>query len=77
MTARARKLLREALALPVDERAAVAAGLLASLEDVSEDPPEVAAAWAAEIERRALAGTPAGASSQDARTRAASDLRKR
>ena len=77
MTARARKLLREALALPVDERAAVAAGLLASLEDVSEEPAEVAAAWAAEIERRALTGRPAEASSQDARTGAESGLRKR
>jgi putative addiction module component (TIGR02574 family) len=80
MTSRAQELLREALALPVDERADVAAELLASLDDGSEDPAEVEAAWAAEIERRArrvLAGGPAGASWHDVRTRAESDLRKR
>ncbi|MGE0461491.1 MAG: addiction module protein [Vicinamibacterales bacterium] len=80
MTSRARELLREALALPVDERADVAAELLASLDDGSEDPAEVEAAWAAEIERRArrvLAGGPAGASWQDVRTRAEAALRKR
>lgn len=80
MTSRARELLREALALPVDERADVAAELLASLDDGSEDPAEVEAAWAAEIERRArrvLAGGAAGASWQDVRARAESALRKR
>mgnify|MGYP003460293110 CR=1 FL=1 len=80
MTSRAQELLREALALPVDERADVAAELLASLDDGSEDPVEVEAAWAAEIERRArrvLAGDSAGASWQDVRTRAEADLRKR
>lgn len=80
MTSRARELLREALALPVDERADVAAELLASLDDGSEDPTEVEAAWAAEIERRArrvLAGGSAGASWQDVRARAESALRKR
>jgi len=69
MTSRAQELLREALALPVDERA----------DEGSEDPAEVEAAWAAEIERRArrvLAGAPAGASWQDVRTRAESALRK-
>ena len=53
MTSRAQELLREALGLPVDERAGVAAELLASLDDVSaENPAEVEAAWAAEIEKR-------------------------
>ena len=80
MTSRARELLREALALPVDERADVAAELLASLDDGSEDPAEVEAAWAVEIERRArrvLAGGAAGASWQDVRTRAEAALGKR
>ena len=79
MTSRARELLREALTLPVGERADVAAELLASLDD-SEDQTEVEAAWAAEIERRArrvLAGGTAGASWQDVRARAESDLRKK
>jgi putative addiction module component (TIGR02574 family) len=80
MTTRAQALLREALALPVDERADVAAELLASLDDGSEDPAEVEAAWAAEIERRArrvLAGGAPGASWQDVRARAELALRKR
>jgi len=79
MTSRARELLREALGLPVEERADVAAELLASLDDGGEDPAEVEAAWAAEIERRArrvISGVSAGASWQDVRTRAESDLRK-
>ena len=54
MTSRAQEVLRDALALPVNERADVAAELLASLDDGSaENPAEVEAAWAAEIERRA------------------------
>ena len=57
-------LLKEALKLPVRDRADVAAELLASLDDQPlEDPEEVAKAWAAEIERRGrrvLAGESAG-----------------
>ncbi len=54
MTPRAQALLREALALPTEDRADVAAELLASLEEAPpEDPAEVEAAWAQEIERRA------------------------
>ena len=54
MTSRAQDLLREALALPVSDRADVVAQLLASLDDApAEDQAEVEAAWAAEIERRA------------------------
>lgn len=49
MTEAARKILEEALALEVDERASLAAELLASLEDREQD---VQRAWAAEIERR-------------------------
>ncbi|HEU4616162.1 MAG TPA: addiction module protein, partial [Kofleriaceae bacterium] len=51
MTERARKLLQDALELPVPERAELAADLLASLD--SEPDEEVEAAWAAEVERRA------------------------
>ena len=51
MTERARKLLQDALELPVPERAELAADLLASLD--SEPDNEVEAAWAAEVERRA------------------------
>lgn len=42
------RLLEQAKALPADERAEIADGLLATLPD-----DEVEAAWAAEIERRA------------------------
>lgn len=46
--------LREALALPVDRRAEVAAELLASLdESVQDDPEAIHRAWAEELERRA------------------------
>ena len=56
MTDRAQEVLREALTLPVNERADVAAELLASLDDAAaENPAEVEAAWAAEIERRCAA----------------------
>jgi putative addiction module component (TIGR02574 family) len=81
MTSRAQEVLREALALPIDQRADVAAELLASLDDVgSEDIAEVEAAWAAEIERRArrvMAGESAGIPWEDVRRRAEADLRKR
>lgn len=54
MTQRAHALLQEALALPAEERATVAAELLASLDAAStEDAEAVRAAWADEIERRA------------------------
>jgi putative addiction module component (TIGR02574 family) len=54
MTSRAQDLLREVLNLPVEERADVAAELLASLDTAPpDDPAEVEAAWAREIERRA------------------------
>lgn len=46
--------IRDALSLPATERAAVAAELLASLDEGPfDDPAEVEAAWAAELERRA------------------------
>ena len=81
MSPRAQELLREALALPVKERANLAAELLASLDDgVAEDPAEVEAAWAAEIERRArrvMTGETAGIPWQDVRRRAEADLRRK
>ena len=51
MTERARKLLHDAMELPVSERAALAADLIASLD--GEPQQDVEAAWAAEVERRA------------------------
>ena len=79
MTSRAHDLLREALTLPLDERADVAAELLASLDDAAaEHPADVEAAWAAEIERRArrvLAGETTGVLWEDVRQRAEADLK--
>jgi putative addiction module component (TIGR02574 family) len=81
MTSRAQDLLREALTLPIDERADVAAELLASLDDAAaEDPAEVAAAWAAEIERRArrvTSGESQGIPWEDVKARAEAELRNR
>jgi putative addiction module component (TIGR02574 family) len=81
MTSRAQDLLREALALPLDERADVAAELLASLDDAAaERPADVEAAWAAEIERRArraLADESGGVAWDDVRRRAEAELRQR
>jgi hypothetical protein len=50
MTTNAQKLLDDALTLPANDRAELAAGLLASLDAVEAD---VEAAWAVEIARRA------------------------
>ena len=81
MSPRAQELLREAMALPVKERADLAAELLASLDDAAaEDPEEVEAAWAAEIERRArrvMTGETAGIPWEDVRRRAEAELRRR
>ena len=78
---RAHDVLREALALPLDERADVAAELLASLDDAAvERPADVEAAWAAEIERRArraLADESGGVVWDDVRRRAEAELRQR
>jgi len=80
MTSRAQELLREALTLPIAERADVAAELLASLDDAEpENLAEVEAGWAAEIERRArrvMAGESAGLAWEDVRRSAEADLRK-
>ena len=81
MSPRAQELLREAMALPVKERADLAAELLASLDDAAaEDPAEVEAAWAAEIERRArrvMTGETAGIPWEDVRRRAEAELRRK
>jgi putative addiction module component (TIGR02574 family) len=81
MTSRAQDVLREALALPLEERADVAAELLASLDDAeAERPADVEAAWAAEIERRArlaLADESGGVAWDDVRRRAEAELRQR
>jgi putative addiction module component (TIGR02574 family) len=81
MTSRAQDVLRDALALPLDERADVAAELLASLDDArAEHPADVEAAWAAEIERRArkaLADESGGVAWDDVRRRAEAELRQR
>ena len=81
MPSRAQELLRDALALPLDERADVAAELLASLDDAEpEHPADVEAAWAAEIERRArrvIAGESGGIPWDDVRRRAEAELRRR
>jgi len=74
-------LLRDALALPAEERADVAAELLASLEEPTPaDETAVQAAWAREIERRAhrvLSGESVGDRWEDARERIARSLAKR
>lgn len=80
MTPRVQDLLRDALALPVEERADLASELLASLEGPGDDPREVQAAWAAEIEQRArrvLSGESAGEPWEDVRRRIEADLKKR
>jgi hypothetical protein len=53
MTDQGRAVLREALALADDERADLAAELLASLDGHVDDPAAVQREWAREIERRA------------------------
>jgi len=52
MTRDTRELLDQALQLPLDERARLAADLLASLDGVED---EIKSVWAAEIERRVAA----------------------
>jgi len=51
------KILKEALALPAEDRAALAESLLASLDEHVDEDAE--AAWAAEIDRR-MVGLDAG-----------------
>ena len=65
MTREARSLLAEALELPLDERAKIAAELLASLHEAEED---VEAAWASEIQKRVAAARAGELVSTDWRT---------
>lgn len=78
MTPRTRELLSEALTLPAEERADVAAELLASLDEQLPDDETVAeTAWAREIERRArrvMAGETAGEPWDEVRGRIARGL---
>jgi hypothetical protein len=72
MTDRVKAMPREALTWPSDERADVAAELLASLDDSIEDSAAVQAAWANEIEkrgRRVLADETLGEPWEDLRER--------
>lgn len=84
MTRRAHQLLRDVLDLPVDERAAVATELLASLDTAAATEPadisQIEAAWAEEIERRArrvLSGESAGKPWEEVRQQMDAHLRKR
>lgn len=65
------RVLTEALSLPVEDRAAVAAALLRSLDgDSDEDPETLEAAWADELRRRLAdldAGTAETMSAEEAR----------
>jgi putative addiction module component (TIGR02574 family) len=51
MSERARKLLKDAMELPLSERAELVTDLLASMD--GQPDADVEAAWAAEVERRA------------------------
>ena len=53
MTARAQTVLQEALSLPDDDRADIAAELFASLDETVDDPETVQTLWAEELEKRA------------------------
>lgn len=78
MTAQAEALLREALALPDEDRADVVAELLASLDAPSTDDAEtVRTLWSQELEQRAkrvLSGETLGEDWATVRQRLADDL---
>ena len=69
------------MTLPVEERADVAAELLASLDEApAENAADVEAAWAREIERRArrvMSGESAGEPWEDVRARVVQRLTER
>jgi len=66
MSEGAHKIIKDALGLPVQDRADIIAELLASLEGEADE--DIEAVWAAELERRARAGLadPAGGEPWDA-----------
>lgn len=75
MSELAAKLLREVLSLPVQDRAQIAAALMASVD--GEPDADAEAAWAAEIERRearAVAGESNGQSWDEALRRIEENL---
>ena len=79
MTTDVKQLLHEALKLSTDDRAELAAELLATLDE-SADAGDVDSAWASEIERRArrvLAGESSGTPWEEVRERLGRDLLKR
>lgn len=65
MSRASRDILTQALGLPLDERAKIAADLLESLHDAEE---QVASAWAAEIRDRVEAARAGELESTDWRT---------
>ena len=78
MSEQAEKVLTEALKLPTEERARVAAELMASVDGEAEADAE--AAWALEIDRRVgrvQAEGPKGDDWQDVHSRIAARLRSR
>ena len=77
MTAHARTVLREALSLPDDDRADIAAQLLASLDETVDDPETVQMLWGEELEkrtRRILSGQVAEEDWKTVRQRIADEL---
>ncbi|HTT92192.1 MAG TPA: addiction module protein [Acidimicrobiales bacterium] len=77
MTADARTVLQEALSLPDDDRADIAAELLASLDEAVDDPETVQTLWGEELEkrtRRVLSGQVAEEDWQTVRQRIADEL---
>jgi len=78
MTRDAERVLDEALRLPEQERAELAARLISSLEPKADD--DVDAAWVAEIERRCAeldAGTAVTSDWNDVRRRIEEDILRR
>jgi putative addiction module component (TIGR02574 family) len=78
MTVQAERLLQDALKLPLEDRANVAAELLASLDERRDEGVEEA--WAQEIERRArrvLAGETTGTEWSVVRDRIAATVLKK
>jgi len=77
MAARAHTVLQEALSLPDDDRADIAAELLASLDETVDDPETVQTLWGEELEKRAkrvLSGQVAGEDWETVRQRIADEL---
>ncbi len=78
MTSTVDRVLQDALALPEQERAKIAARLIESLDVARDgDAAEVEAAWAAEIERRCAAldaGTTSTTDWQDVRRRIKAEI---